>query len=319
MSSKEQKINQGESPDLPKEKDNHPIFVARFGVGPHGIRVSNWHNDLKEDLDSFFTPSDSEKRNIFYMEDALGSQQFISNAKRAYKVYGSWATAYFWADIIPGISKKLGLIDEERFPSPDKLDSLITTKIVSTASRRVREGYYFTKTVLEAIDEISAKKNITIELQTENRKNAQERSTVENAIRFLDENQNLGSSLEMRDWIMRSWSLRNLRDSRVIDDLEDLYKKAHRQKTQIKVYVSLGGDHVGCEDLLIKRLGQRPSYNVSFTRGSVYPQYEDPSSFDKPARFRVVSDKAHALLDSCTQISNDRWQRLFEEFSTPPK
>jgi len=314
MNSPERRTNQEVSlADAQKEKESNPIFVVRFGFGPHSIRYSDWHVHLGQDLDSFFEPSDSPQRNIFYMEDATGSQSFVNKAKEAYRVYGSWLRAYFWADL-GSVWRELDLSGEERFPSEDKLDRLIDVKL-SSLSGVSADNYYFCKATLVSIDEMIQRKNIKIELETETRKNAQERSSVQNTTRLLEENMNPTSSDEMRDWIMRMWNLRKTRDSKISDDILDLYKRTYKQKVPTKIYVSLGEGHLGAQELLGRKLGKRPSYNISLSQGSILPELTDISSM--AVRFDLATSKAFAILDSGTHVSSEEWQGLYEEVMNP--
>lgn len=316
MNLPEQKIEQRISfPDSQKEKENSPIFVVRFGVGPHVVENSDWHIDLRRDLDSFFEPHDPSQRNIFYLEDALGSQSFVEHMGRAYKVYKSWLKAYFWSDLKP-VWKKLDLVGQERFPPSDKLDEIIDFKLKSLSGTNAA-NYIFLKTVLASMDEIIEKKHIKIDLQTETRRDAGERTSAQNTVRLLTALL-FTSSNEMREWIIRIWRLRKLRDSKITEDLMDIYRKAHKKNVLTKVYVCLGVGHESCKDLLAERLGKKPSYDISLIKGSFHPSYEfDESS--EAARFSVIADKAFALLDSGEKISDDDWQKMYEQTLSPKK
>lgn len=297
-----------------KEGEGSPIFVARLGMGPHSLKYSDWHIQLGQDVSSYFQPSNSPQRNIFYMEDASGSQSFKDNMSKAYKVYGSWGRAYFWADLRQ-VWKKLDLTGPERFPLADELDHLVDTKI-SSVSKSDADSYNFSRTILQSVDEVIIKKGLRIDVETETRRNAQERSSVKNLMMVGG----ISSAEEMRDWIMNLWNLRKLRDSKIVDDLTVFYKKAYKQKLQTRIYVSLGEGHSGIKELLIQRLGRSPSYDISFVKGSVNPEYlQERGGSGGAIRFDAIVTKAVNLLDSKVQLSNNDWEELYKQLLQPKK
>ncbi len=169
MNLPEGKISQERPFSEQKEKENNPIFVSRFGFGPHTIKYSNWYMQLAQDLDSFFQSSELPQRNILYIEDASGSQTFAENLKRGYKRYGSWLRAYFWADGAKAWRQELG--GEDRFPPIDFLDKVINIKTSSGKETSDAENSRFMKELLGTVDIIVNRKNIAIEVVPETRRN----------------------------------------------------------------------------------------------------------------------------------------------------
>lgn len=299
MNSPEQRANNSSlQPDTRTERTTNPIFQVRFGCGAHSLRLSDWHEVMIQDLDSFFQHSNSTQRNIFFMEDAFGSQSFQDVIRRAYRTYGKYTTAWAYANLY--------LRPSDGFPPAARIDSKYS-QVVASQVPVLADGLRFADKIFGALDRIVESKVVTIDFALETRKDAKERTQIENTARYMETHGRPSSPEDLGQYVLRAWNMRKVRDQKIVDDLTDSYKKAFKQKQLTKVYVSLGEEHAGVSDLMTSRLRQRPSYEITLNSRPLYPQYEASAA-------NMVIERALALMDTKTPISTQQWQDMYAEF-----
>lgn len=300
MSSLEQRG--GTSPLQPNsrtEQTTTPIFQVRFGCGAHSLRLSDWHELMVGDLDSFFSSSGSTQRNIFFMEDAFGTQGFQDTIRKAYRTYGKYTTAWAYAN--------LHLRPSDGFPPAVSVDARYN-QVVASQVPVLTDGLRFSDKVFGTIDEIVERKGINIDFALETRRDPKERAQIERIATFMETHGRLSSAEEFRQYVLQAWNMRRVRDQKIVEDLRDVYKKAFKQKQPTRVYVSLGEDHAAISDLMTTRLGKNPSYEVTLIRRPLYPQYEESTS-------NVVMERAFGLMDTKTPVSAQQWQEMYAEIT----
>ena len=289
MTSPEQSANQSSQIDAQKEQVGQTLFQVRFGLGPHPVRVSDWHDALVQDLDSYFQSSNTTQRNIFFSEDALGSQSYLDILRTAYKNYGKYTTAFAYTRL-----HRL----RDGFPSADSIETQYNTQVLSQHPF-MSDGARFIHEVFGALDGIIERRGIKIDLETETRKDPRERQQIERIL-TLAQKPRLQSVEEFHRQALMLWNMKRIRDRKIVEDLADLYKKAIRKNESTRIYVSLGQNHSGVSDLLAAKLYKRPSHEISVIRGELHSSKKE------------IFPAAIALLDSGSEISPEQWQALFE-------
>lgn len=284
-------------PDSSTERTTMPIFQVRFGCGAHSLRLSDWHELMAQDLDSFFQSSDPTQRSTFFMEDALGTQRFQDTIRKAYRAYGKYTTAWGYAN--------LHLRPADGFPPADSVDARYS-QVVASQVPVLADGLRFYNKVFGTLDEIVERKGITIDFALEIRRDPKERTQIEQTATFMKTHGRPNSAEEFRQYVLQAWYMRRVRDQKIVEDLRDIYKKAFKQKQPTKVYVSLGEDHAAISNLMTAKLGKSPSYEVTLIRQPLYPQYEESSS-------NVVMERAFGLMDTRTPFSPQQWQEMYAE------
>lgn len=289
MGMPEQHNEEGVPLDLQKEQIGQILYQVRFGLGPHTLRFSDWHELIVQDLDYFFQSTETIQRNIFFSEDALGSQSYLDKVRAAYKHYGKYTTALAYA-------RHYRLRDG--FSTPQAVEGRYKDWI-QTQHPFASDGARFVDKVFRALDGIIEKKGITIDIETEKRKDPKERQQIEKIL-MQAQLPRPRSADEFRQHTLGIWNMRRIRDRKIVDDLTELYKKAIRKNEPTKVYVSLGQNHSGVNEMLTAKFNKRPSQEISVVRGGLHhPQ-------------REVFSEAVALLDIGVPISLEQWQSMFE-------
>ncbi len=296
MTSPETDGNQSPQIDAQKERVGQTLFQVRFGLGPHTVRFSYWHETIVQDLNIFFQPSNATQRNIFFCEDALGSQTYENTLKAAYKHYGKYSTAYEFARLY-----RL----RDGFPPSATVEASYNSQLRSLHPL-ASDGSEFLHKVFGVIDEIVDKNGILIDVETEKRKDPKEREQMERIL-MQGQSPRPKSVEEFRQHAIGLWNMKRVRDRKITDDLVELYKKAIGRNEATKVYVSLGQNHSGVNDLLAAKLYKKPSFEPSVTLGEFQPPR------------REIFPHAISLLDLGKPISSEQWQALYEEAMMPPR
>lgn len=286
-------------PDSRSERTTTPIFQVRFGCGAHSLRLSDWHEVMVQDLDSFFDSSDPTQRNIFFMEDAFGSQGFQDTIRKAYRGYGKYTTAWAYAN--------LHLRPSEGFPPATSVHARYS-QVVASQVPVLADGLKFSDKVFGTLDEIVGRKGINIDFALETRRDPKERAQIERTATFMETHGRFHSAEEFRQYVLQAWNMRRVRDQKIVEDLRDLYKKTFKQKQPTKVYVSLGEDHAAISDLMTTKLGKSPSYEVTLIRRPLYPEYEESST-------NVAMERAFSLIDARAPVSSQQWQDMFTKIT----
>lgn len=291
----EQRYNQRDIEfDNQKELIGPVFFDVRFGLGPHSIEYTDWAARMSEDMDAFFEPSGTPQRNILFIENELGSKTSLGKLNRAYKHYGSYVIAYSYVE--------LGI--DGYFPPALQVRARHTHLVDSQQDEILAEGSRFTGAILEAVDEIAARKNIEIELTTETIRDRTERDTIASITEYLESFGGFTSVEELKRFATTVWKLDKLRERKVVDDLLEFYKQASKRKIRTKTYVSLGGGHVPIINQLTERFGSRSGYSVSASFGKMDPQYE---------RNDIIYDRAYPLLEAPQEAADVEWQEVYQE------